>query len=206
SGGTERGYVSFKYPTVASSLTDARAFTQRTEYPAATSGGTAVHSYATGGTAGTNKTFTITRPDVSTVTLTRSDVAVAVDFGLLTQTEIKNSGGASMAKSVMTYANDPGGQPQVTSVISYDDATPTANQTKVDLDYDGYGNPANTRQYGFQQSGQWVVRRRSRSVYKTDSAYVNAYLRNLVIESDVYDAQLDTSDANDVLIAKSTYT
>ena len=35
---------------------------------------------------------------------------------------------------------------------------------------------------------------------------MNAYLRSLVIESDVYDAQLDTNDSNDILIAKSTYT
>ena len=205
--GTEKGYVSFNYPTVASSLTDAPAFTQRTEYPAATSGGTAVYSYSSSeDTTAKTLTLTITRPDSSTLNLTRSTDTASVAHGKLVQTEIKNSGGASMAKSVMTYANDPGGEPQVTSVISYDDATPTANQTKADLDYDSYGNPTNTRQYGFQQSGQWVVRRRSRSVYKTDSAYVNAYLRSLVIESDVYDAQLDTSDANDVLIAKSTYT
>lgn len=131
--GTEKAYVSFNYPTGPSSLTDAPAFTQRTEYPAASSGGTAVYSYSTGGTPGTNKTFTITRPDSSTVTLTRSDVSGAVDFGLLTQTEIKNSGGTSMAKSVMTYANDPGGQPQVASLIAYDDATPTPNQTKVEF-------------------------------------------------------------------------
>ena len=149
------------------------------------------------------KIFTVTRPDSSTVTLTRSDSA-GVDFGLLTQTEIKNSSGTSMAKSVMTYVNDGGGQPQVSSITSYDDA---ANQSKVDFDYDSYGNPTNTRQYGFQDSGQWKVRRRTRIVYKTDSSYVNSYLRYLVIESDVYDnAQLDTNEANDLLIAKSTYT
>ena len=50
------------------------------------------------------------------------------------------------------------------------------------------------------------MRRRSRTVYKTDTAYVNAYLRSVVIESDVYDALLDTNESNDVLMAKSTYT
>ncbi len=75
SDGTEKSYVDFNYPTTASSLTDAPAFTQRTEYPAATSGGSAVHGYATGGTPGTDKTFTITRPDSSTITLTRSDAS-----------------------------------------------------------------------------------------------------------------------------------
>jgi RHS repeat-associated protein len=41
---------------------------------------------------------------------------------------------------------------------------------------------------------------------QTDTSYLNAYLRSLVIETDVYDAQLDTNDANDVLMAKTTYT
>jgi RHS repeat-associated protein len=206
SDGTQKGYVTFNYPTTGSSLTDAPSFTTRTEFPAATSGGTAVCSYATGGTPGTNKSFTITRPDSSTMTLTRSDVSGNVAYGLLTQTEIKNSAGTSMAKSVITYANDPGGSPQVQNVIGYDDATPTPNQIKVDFDYDSYGNNTNKREYGFQQGGSWVVRRRSRTVYKTDTGYINAYLRSLVIERDVYDAQLDTTDANDVLIGKTTYT
>jgi hypothetical protein len=35
---------------------------------------------------------------------------------------------------------------------------------------------------------------------------VNIYLRSLLIESDVYDALLDTNDANDVLMAKTTLT
>src|SRR5262249_13100942 len=35
--GTEKGYVSFNYPTTASSLTGAPTFSQRTEFPAATS-------------------------------------------------------------------------------------------------------------------------------------------------------------------------
>jgi hypothetical protein len=88
SDGTEKSYVDFNYPHSASSLTDAPGFTQLTEYPAATSGGTAVYSYSAGTGLGT-KTFTITRPDSSTVTLTRSNVS-GVDFGLLKQTEIKS--------------------------------------------------------------------------------------------------------------------
>ena len=152
------------------------------------------------------KTYTVTRPDNSTLNLTRSTNTSSVANGLVVQSEIKNSIGTSMAKSVMAYANDPGGQPQVQSVISYDDATPTPNQTKVDFDYDAYGNVTNTREYGYQVSGQWQVRRRTRNVYKTDASYVNAYLRSLVIESDVYDAQLDTNDANDVMVGKATNT
>jgi hypothetical protein len=73
SDGTQKAYVTFNYPTTASSLTDAPSFTQWTQYPAATGGSYVVFSFTTGGTPGTNKTFTITRPDSSTVTLTRSD-------------------------------------------------------------------------------------------------------------------------------------
>ena len=71
---------------------------------------------------------------------------------------------------------------------------------------DSYGNVTNSRHYGYQISGQWQVRRRSRSVFKTDTAYINAYLRGLVIESNVYDAQQNTNDADDVMIAKTTIT
>lgn len=201
SDGAESAYVSFNYPAAGASLTDAPAFTQRTQFPAATSGGTAVYSYSTSSGSGT-KSFIITRPDSSTLTLTRSDNSGAVNFGLVTQIEIKTSGGTSMAKSVFAYANDPGSSPQIQSIISYD----AANQTKVDFDYDQYGNVTNRREYGFQSSAQWLVRRRSHAVYKTDASYVNAYLRSLVTESDVYDAQLDTNDANEVLVAKTTYT
>jgi RHS repeat-associated protein len=200
SDGIDSADVSFNYPTSGSTqVTDAPAFTQRTETP----GGTFNYSTSPGFQT---TTFNVARPDASTLSLTRSTNGASVANGLLTQSEVKNSGGASMAKSVIAYANDPGGSPQVQSVISYDDATPTPNQTKVDFDYDSYGNVTNKREYGFQSGGSWLVRRRTRNVYKTDTAYINAYLRSLVIERDLYDAQLDTSDANDVLIAKSTYT
>jgi RHS repeat-associated protein len=204
SDGVESNSVVFNYPQ-SGTLSDVPTFTQRTE--SATNAPTSNYNYSSS-TNGFTQTrlFTITRPDNSTLNLARSTNVALVANGLLTQTEIKTSGGASMAKSVISYANDPGGQPQVANVVSYDDGTPSPNQTKVDIDYDSYGNVTNTRAYGFQVSGQWKVRRRSHSVYKTDTSYVNAYLRNLVIESDLYDALLDTNDANDLLIAKTTFT
>ncbi|HJQ26725.1 MAG TPA: hypothetical protein VKA60_22605, partial [Blastocatellia bacterium] len=205
SDGTEKAYVSFNYPASASSLTDAPSFSQWTQSPAATTGGTATWSFTSSSGSGT-KAFTLTNPDSSTLTLTRSDNTSAADYGLLTQSEVKTSGGTSMAKAVISYANDSGGQPQVANVVSYDELSQPTNETKVDFDYDSYGNVTNLRDYGHQQSGSWVVRRRTHNVYKTDTSYVNAYLRSLVIESDTYDAQLDTNDANDVLVAKSTFT
>jgi RHS repeat-associated protein len=203
SDGVESASVALNYQTGSTpALTDAPAFTQRTE--SATNAPTAVYSYATttDGVAQT-KTFTITRPDSSTLNVTRSTNVSSIANGLLVKSEIKNSTGGSMSKFVNDYVNDPGGSPQVQAITSYDD---TATPTKVDFDYDQYGNVTNNRHYGFQISGQWQVRRRTRTVYKTDSNYVNAYLRDRVIESDTYDAQLNTSDADDVLIAKSTYT
>ncbi len=202
SDGTERAAISFNYPVSASSLTDAPAFTQRTE--TATNSPTASYSYSTTtDTVAQTKTMTITQPDSSQVLLTRSTDGTSVANTLMIQSEVKNSTGGSMAKSTFTYANDPAGYPQIQSVTSYDDA---GTPTKVDFDYDSYGNVTNSRQYGYQISGQWQVRRRSRSVFKTDSAYINAYLRSLVIESDVYDAQQNTNDADDVMIAKTTIT
>ena len=201
-GGLERAATSFNYPTAASSLTDSPSFNQRTE--TATSSPTSVYSYATSTDAGAQTmTFTITQPDSSQVLLTRSTNGASVANGLLVQSETKSSTGASMSKIATAHANDPGGSPQVQSITSYDD---TATPKKVDFDYDQYGNVTNNREYGFQDSGVWKVRRRTRFVYKTDSAYVNAYLRSLMIEQNTYDALLNTNDADDVMIAKSTVT
>jgi YD repeat-containing protein len=144
-------------------------------------------------------TFTITRPDSSQLLLTRSTDTSSVANGFVTQAELKNSSSASMAKTVFSYANDSGGAPQVQSIIGYDDAS-TPNQTKMDFDYDAYGNITNKREYGFQISGAWAVRRRTHTVYGT------GYLTSHPTEVDVYDAQQDTNDSNDVLIAKTTYT
>jgi RHS repeat-associated protein len=198
--GVESNNVSFNYPT-SGPITDAPAFTQRIE--SATNAPTATYTYANSTNSfAQTKTFTITRPDNSTLNLTRSTNASSVANGLLVQNEIKNSSGTSMAKSDRIYISDGGGEPQVQAVTNYDDA---GAPTKVDYNYDSYGNITNTREYGYQVSGQWLVRRRTRSVYKTDTSYVNAYIRSLEIERDVYDAQMNTNDADDVLMAKTTY-
>ena len=205
SDGLESSSLVFNYQTSGTpALTNAPAFTQRTEN--ATNAPTAPYSYSSTPVIAQTKTFTITRPDSSTLNLTRSTNPSIVANGLMVTSEIKTSGGASMRKSEISYINDPGGQPQVQAIISSDDVTPTPNQTKVDFDYDAYGSVTNTREYGYQVSGQWKVRKRTRNIYKTDSNYLNAYLRSLLIELDVYDALLDTNDSNDVLMAKTTFT
>ncbi|MEK6303861.1 MAG: RHS repeat-associated core domain-containing protein [Acidobacteriota bacterium] len=196
SDGTETASEAFNYPTSGSTqLTDVPAFTQRTEN--ATNAPQSVYTYSTS-TNGVNqtKTFTITQPDSTTLELTRSTNAASVANGLLTQSEVK-AGSASLGKSLITYVNDGGGSPQVQSVIGCDDqGTPV----KTDFDCDALGNITNKREYGYQVSGAWQVRRRSRWTYT-----VNAVGVNLLTEGDVYDALLNTNDADDVMIAKTTY-
>jgi hypothetical protein len=122
--------------------------------------------------------------------------------GLMTLSEVKNSGNGSMAKSVIAYANDPGNSVQPQSIIDYDDA---GVAVKVDFDYDQYGNVTNKREYGFQIGGTWQVRRRTNCTYSTDSNYMTRYLRSLATEVKVYDALENTSDADDLLISKSAF-
>ncbi|MBI3651684.1 MAG: RHS repeat protein, partial [Acidobacteria bacterium] len=205
SDGTENASVAFNYQQAATpALTDAPAFTQRTETPGST------FTYASSDdTTAQTKTVTITLPDTtsqqptaSQLLLTRSTNSSAIANGLMTQAELKR-GTTSYAKSVYNYANDPGGFVQVQSSIGYDDM---GAQLKRDFDYDAYGNVTNKREYGYQQSGAWVVRRRTHITYKTDTAYLNEYLRSLATQIEVLDALNNASDADDVVVAKSVTT
>ncbi len=197
SDGVESANSSFNYPTSgATVLTDTPAFTQRTESP----GGT--YSYSTSTGSGT-MTFTIARPDSSQLLLTRSTNGGSTDNGLLVQSEVKNGSGASQAKNVFTYVADPFGSPQVQSATTYDDmGTPT----KVDFDYDRTGAVINRREYGFQVSGTWQVRRRTQYNYNNSGSYFTANLWRLVSSVLVYDAQLNTYDGDDILVAQTNFT
>ena len=197
SDGVENANVAFNYPASGStSLTDAPAFTQRTESP----GG--AYSYSTStDTFAQTMTFTINKPDGSALLLTRSTNAASAANGLMVQSEVKKVS-TSYAKSVISYANDPGGSPQPQSITVYDDA---GAASKVDFDYDQYGNVTTKRDYGFQISGAWQVRRRIRNTYKTDADYIAAYRRSLVTQIELFDARENTNETDDVLIAKTTH-
>src|SRR5205085_2187367 len=86
--------------------------------------------------------------------------------------------------------------------FDYDD---TSTPTLVGFDYDQYGNIANRREYGYQVNGQWLVQRRMHFVYNTGTNYVNNHICNLVTEADLYDGLQNGNDADDVLVAKTTY-
>jgi RHS repeat-associated protein len=198
--GTESASVNLNYPATASSLTDAPAFTQRVE--SAVSSPTATYTYSTStDTFAQTMTFTVTQPDSTTLLLTRSTNSAIPANGRLVQSEIK-IGSTSLGKSVFNYVNDPGGSPQVQSVTSYDDA---GSAVKADFDYDAYGNVTNKREYGFQIIGNWQVRRRAHFTYETGSAYVSIGLRGLVTLVETFDALQNTNDADDVVIAKTSY-
>ncbi len=168
--------VTYNYPTGGEQIVGGPTFTQRTETP------NSVYSYATDGT--------ITRPDGSKLTVSS------------TLRELKNSSGNSLSKTVAAFTTDPGGSTAVQSVVNYNDI---GQQTKVDFTYDQYGNALDKREYGFQVSGQWQVRRRTHCLYLAAQQYLDAYMRNLPSEVDVYDALLNTNDADDVIIGKTQY-
>jgi YD repeat-containing protein len=140
----------------------------------------AVYSYATDGS--------ITQPDQTKLILSGPD------------TELRSTTGATLSKTVSTLTTDSGGSTALQSMISYDD---TGQQTKVDFDYDQYGNVVNKREYGYQIGGSWKIRRRIHYSYVNWEPYLSAYIRNLATETDVYDGLQNTSDADDVLVGKT---
>jgi hypothetical protein len=192
--GVESAAVTFNYPA-SGTLSDCPAFTQRTDTAVNWPAGPGVYSYSTS-TGSQTMIFTIGRPDSTTMLLTRSTNTSSPANGRLVESEVK-IGSSSLGKTVLAYVNDAGGSPQVQSVTSYDDAN---TPVKVDFDHDAKGNITNRREYGYQVSGAWQVRRRTHTTYTTIGTAVN-----LATEVDVYDTLLNTSDADDVMIAKATY-
>ena len=191
SDGVESASVAFNYATAGSTaLSDAPAFTQRTESASGSPTGTYNYSTTTDGVAQT-MTFSVARPDGSQFWMIRDTNPSHLANGLVLQSGIYGA-----AAAIVTYANDPGGSVQVQSVTASNDL---GQQTYATFDYDQYGNIANKREYGFQISGAWQIRRRTSFTYSTDSNYTSRYLRNLVTEAKVYDALQNTNDADDVV-------
>jgi len=197
SDGVESASVAFNYPTLGSTaLTDAPSFTQRTENVSGGPSGTYSYSRAEDPVALT-KSFGVTRPDSSLFWALWDANPSHLTNGLVLQSGILNTAG-----TVFTYANDPGGSVQIQTMVSINDAS---QETKIDFDYDQYGNVTNKREYGFKNGGSWQVRRRTNFTYSTDSNYISRYLLSLVTEQKVYDALLNTNDADDVLIGKTAF-
>jgi RHS repeat-associated protein len=152
------------------------AFSHRTE----SGSPNAVYFYATDGS--------ITRPDGTKMILSGPDA------------ELRSTSNTTLSKTISTLTTDPGGSTALDSMIMYDEI---AQQTKVAFDYDQYGNAVNKREYGYQISGAWKVRRRTHYSYVNWEPYLSAYIRNRVTETDVYDALQNTNDADDVLVGKT---
>jgi YD repeat-containing protein len=167
--------VTYNYPLGGEQLSSGPTFTQRTESP------NAVYTYGADG---------IIRPDGTKLILSGVDQ------------ELKSTTNTTLSKTVSTLTTDPGGSAAVQSVRTYDEL---GQQIKTDFDYDVYGNVTNTREYGYQIGGQWKVRRRTHFTYINWEPYISAYMRNRVMMVEVFDALQNTSDADDVLVGKTTY-
>lgn len=135
-----------------------------------------------------NSDGSITRPDSTKLILSGPD------------TELRSNTGSTLSKTVSTLTTDSGGSTALQSMIGYDDI---GQQTKIDFDYDQYGNVVNKREYGYQIGGAWKVRRRTHFTYVNWEPYLSQYIRNRVTETDVYDALQNTNDADDVLVGKA---
>ena len=175
---------------------------------ATTAGGTAsvTYNYPMGGEElGSGPTFTQRTESPNAVYTYGSDITRPDGTKLSVSTnvhELKNSSNHTLSKTEYTYATDPGGSQAVQSIVATDE---TGQQTKVDFDYDLYGNTVNQREYGFKISGQWQVRRRTHYTYINWEPYISAYIRNRAWMVEVYDALQNTNDADDVLIGKTLY-
>jgi hypothetical protein len=168
--------VTYNYPLGGEDLYGGPTFTQRTESP------NAIYNYTSSGG--------VTRPDGTKLILSGPD------------RQIVSTTNTTLAQTVSTMTTDAGGSTAIQSVVSYNDI---GQQTKVDFDYDQYGNAVNKREYGYQISGSWQVRRRTHYNYINWEPYLSAYMRNRVTEVDVFDALQNTNDSDDVLIGKTLY-
>jgi YD repeat-containing protein len=199
--GTQVAYAQFNYPTTNSSLSGPPAFTTRTETP----GSSSPFQYSTI-TETNTLTIVVTPPNGGSSNpgypyqfLTRSTNSAAGPVGLLIETDLEDYRGKDLQKTVFAYANDPGGEPQVQSVTTVNDA---GQSSMVAYTYDAYGNLTGQQDYGFQVNGNWVVQRQTVNTYLTTSSYVSAYIQNRLIEKQVYDM---TQGANGTVVAQTTY-
>src|SRR5262249_54797556 len=170
-GGTAT--VTYNYPLGGEEIIGVPpVFTQRTE----SGNPQAVYTYNIDGS--------ITRPDGTKLTI-----------GLGGSKTLMNSSNQVLSSTAVSLTTDPGGSTAIQSAVDTDEA---GQQTKVDFDYDQYGNVVNKREYGFKISGAWQVRRRTHFNYINWEPYLSSYIRNRVTETDVYDALQNTNHADDV--------
>lgn len=121
--------------------------------------------------------------------------------GKVTTTEYKQ-GTMVLRKMVQSYIAGSDGGIQLSSIESFDEN----NQgTKIAFNYGNYGRVRKVYEYGFKQSGSYVVRRRTSYFYSDDADHISANLYRLVTRVEAYDGLLDNSDGNDVMIAKTVF-
>jgi YD repeat-containing protein len=176
------GTISFDYPMGGEYLQDVPTFSRRTE--------SGSDSPAT--TYAYNSDGSISRPDGTRLYMSE------------TVRELRDSMGATLWKETYSYGTDPGGSRVIQSIVTQDEV---GQETRVDFDYDQYGNVINKREYGFKVGGVWGVRRRTRFTYlhSISQQYADEYIRNRVVTIEVFDGLWNTNDGDDVLVARTQY-
>jgi RHS repeat-associated protein len=201
--GTEAAHAQFNYPTANSSLSGPPAFTARTESPGST--GSWTYQTFTNLKGPNTLTFRVLAPNYATAGYptyfyTRSTDSTSLANGLSIETDtVSEYNGLTYQSVDYAYANDPGGEPQVQSITTYNDANAPAMTA---LTYDAYGNVTQQQDYGFQANGAWQVQRQTVNTYVTTSGYVSAYLRSLLSEKQIYDM---TQGATGTVVAQTNY-
>lgn len=132
-------------------------------------------------------------------TWTGDDPKAPDTSGKVVTTEFR-SGSTVLRKMVQSYTFGGG---QIESMEDFDENN---QPTKTGYAYADMGRLKNVYQFGYKQSGTYVVRRRTFYKYADDPDYLNENMIHLVNETRVFDGGLDNDDNNDALLAKTVYT
>jgi RHS repeat-associated protein len=114
--------------------------------------------------------------------------------GKVVTTEYKNSTSV-LGKNITGYSYELGGGVQISSVETFDE---NGTPTKVSYNYGNYGRVKNVYEYGYKQSGNYVVRRRTFYNYSDSDSHLQKNLYHLVNKVEVL-------DGNNVPIARTVY-
>ena len=121
---------------------------------------------------------------VVTTTGTDSSLEAQTREGRVVKTEYKNGGGGVLRKVVNDYVYGPGGGIQLGSVETFDEG---GTPTKIDYTYGNYGRVKDVNEYGYKQSGSYVLRRRTSYGYSDSASHLQKNLFHLVEKVEVFD-------------------
>jgi hypothetical protein len=181
--GTEIAYTKYNYTTIdpsdpygrhyAGALDDSPQYTQQHEWWEGKTDGNGntdnnptIYSFTRSegtdddGFAAEINTTEYVDNNLSVVTTTGNDSSLEAQerLGKVVKTEYKNTSGSVLSKVKTGYIYGTDGGIQVGSVESFDES---GAPTMVSYEYGNYGRVKNVKEYGYQQSGSYVLKRRT---------------------------------------------